>query len=75
MGDIYDVILDDIENLKDDTLKYRKSKTEFQSEIRCPHCGSINSNNVDSRLIDGHRQRWKRCNDFGKRWSTIEVRI
>lgn len=75
MDDMYRIILDDIENLKEDINRYRKDRTGFNSGIRCHHCGSINSNNVDSRLIDGYRQRRKKCSDCGKRWSTIEVRI
>lgn len=75
MDDIYDVILDDIENLKEDLQRYKKDKYVYKSGTTCPNCGDIKCPTSDSRYINNFQRRRRTCNNCGARWNTIEVRI
>lgn len=68
----YDVILDDIENLKEDLQRYSKSRGSYISGIYCPSCNG-ESNAIDTRIDRGYRKRRRVCKRCGNKWNTVEV--
>ena len=70
---MFDVVMDDIENLIEDVKRYKKSRGEYRSGTTCPKCRRQRCGTIDSRYINGFQQRRRECENCGYRWNTIEI--
>lgn len=73
--DLYNIILDELDNLKEDFKKYKKDINTYKPGTTCPECGKIKCQVINSRYSDGFQQRRRRCENCGRTWNTIEIRI
>ena len=73
--DLYGVILDELDNVKEDIKKFAKDKNTYKPGTTCPRCGKIQCGTADSRYVDGFQQRRRKCENCGHKWNTIEIRV